>query len=102
MNQDRYFNSTYTEPLKGDNDRVTCLATDNYNNDEVSLLLVSGSRDRNLIVWELTSGVENVGNGKGEGLCGIYQKSLTGHNHFISDISIFALPFPHLGTKPAV
>jgi len=42
---------------------------------------VSGSRDRTLIIWRLQR--ENIDN-----TCGVPLKCLTGHNHFVTDLTI--------------
>jgi len=62
--------------LKGHNGWVTCLATSAENPN----LLLSGSRDKTLIIWNLSR--ENESN------YGVAQRSLTGHSHFIQDIVI--------------
>jgi guanine nucleotide-binding protein subunit beta-2-like 1 protein len=62
--------------LKGHNGWVTCLATSSENPD----LLISGSRDKNLIIWTITrESDQNYGQPK---------KALTGHSHFIQDMVI--------------
>lgn len=66
---------TYQGHLKGHGDWVTCLATSAANPN----LLVSGSRDKTLITWELT---------REQGNYGIAKRSLKGHSHFISDVAI--------------
>jgi guanine nucleotide-binding protein subunit beta-2-like 1 protein len=62
--------------LKGHNGWVTCLATSAENPH----LLLSGSRDKSLIIWNLTR--EN------ESSYATPQRSLTGHSHFVQDIVI--------------
>jgi len=65
--------------LSGHDDWVTCLATSEHDPS----LLVSGSRDRSLISWKLTS------EGEGEdGGIGIAERRLTGHRHFVSDLTL--------------
>jgi len=66
---------TYKGFLKGHGDWVTCLATTPANPN----LLVSGSRDRSLITWDLT---------REQGNFGLAKRCLKGHSHFISDVSI--------------
>jgi len=61
--------------LKGHSGWVTCLATTQENPS----MLLSGSRDRSLIIWELTKDGENYGYPK---------KSLSGHSHFVQDVVI--------------
>ena len=65
----------YKGKLVGHNDWVTCLATSSANNN----LLISGSRDKQLYVWELT---------REQGNYGYPKRSLQGHNHFVSDVKI--------------
>jgi len=62
--------------LKGHAGWVTCLATSPDNPD----LLLSGSRDKSLIVWNLTRDSENN--------YGVAHRALKGHSHFIQDIVI--------------
>jgi guanine nucleotide-binding protein subunit beta-2-like 1 protein len=61
--------------LHGHNGWVTSLATSATRPD----LLVSGSRDKHLIIWKLTKEHNNYGTAL---------KRLTGHNHFVSDVVI--------------
>lgn len=58
--------------LQGHTDWVTTLTTSPVGN-----LLLSGSRDKSLIMWELT---------RDESHYGIPKKALKGHSHFISDV----------------
>jgi len=68
--------------LEGHSDWVTCLATGNsLKEGEDSNVLVSGSRDRTVMTWKLFG--ENV-----DGFYGVPYRSLTGHNHFVSDVSL--------------
>ncbi|CAH3043238.1 unnamed protein product [Porites lobata] len=59
--------------LKGHNGWVTQIATNPQDPDRI----LSGSRDKTLIVWKLTRDETNYG---------VAERSLTGHNHFISDV----------------
>lgn len=59
--------------LKGHNGWVTQIATNPQDPDKI----LSGSRDKKLIVWNLTRDDTNYG---------VAHKSLTGHNHFVSDV----------------
>merc|ERR1712100_565160 len=62
--------------LKGHGGWVTSIATTSENPDS----LLTGSRDKTLILWTLT---------RGEGSdCGQPKKVLKGHSHFVSDITI--------------
>lgn len=68
--------------LKGHNDRVTCMvAGHSLVEGEDTPLLISGSRDKTLMIWKL------YGENK-DGYYGYPHKSLTGHNHFISDLAL--------------
>lgn len=68
--------------LEGHSDWVTCLAAGNsIKEGEDSNVLVSGSRDRSVMIWKLFG--ENV-----DGFYGVPYRSLTGHNHFVSDVSL--------------
>jgi len=61
--------------LKGHNGWVTCIATSAENPDQI----LSGSRDKKLIVWTLTREDQNYG---------VPRRSLGGHAHFVQDIVI--------------
>lgn len=61
--------------LEGHQGWVTSLATSNQNPE----ILVSGSRDKSIVVWKLTLDTENVG---------YAQRSLLGHNHIVQDVAI--------------
>jgi len=62
--------------LKGHNGWVTCLAT----SPENPSLLVSGSRDKTLMVWNITR--------ESDQNYGVPKRSLTGHGHFVQDLVI--------------
>jgi guanine nucleotide-binding protein subunit beta-2-like 1 protein len=61
--------------LKGHAGWVTCIATSAENPD----MILSGSRDKKIIVWSLT---------REEGNYGYPRRSLGGHGHFVQDIVI--------------
>jgi len=61
--------------LKGHNGWVTCIATNAGSPD----LLLTGSRDRHLVSWNLNRNSDPYGQPK---------KVLTGHSHFVQDIVI--------------
>lgn len=63
----------YKGQLRGHNGWVTSLATSAADPN----LLVSGGRDNNLIVWDLTRDQSNFG---------VPRRSLQGHSHFVSDV----------------
>jgi guanine nucleotide-binding protein subunit beta-2-like 1 protein len=63
--------------LKGHNGWITSLAT----TAEDPNLLLSSSRDKSVIAWQLTNG------GSGED-AGFAKKALRGHSHFVSDVVI--------------
>jgi guanine nucleotide-binding protein subunit beta-2-like 1 protein len=61
--------------LKGHSGSVTCIAT-----TADSDVLLSGSRDKTIIIWNLTrESDQNYGTPK---------KSLTGHSHFVQDLTV--------------
>jgi guanine nucleotide-binding protein subunit beta-2-like 1 protein len=62
--------------LKGHNGWVTCIGCSSENADTI----ISGSRDKSLIVWNLTR--------ESEQSYGVPRRSLTGHSHFIQDLTI--------------
>jgi guanine nucleotide-binding protein subunit beta-2-like 1 protein len=61
--------------LEGHSGWVTCIATFPDNPE----LLLTGSRDKSLMIWNL---------GKEENSYGTPRKRLTGHNHFVQDLVI--------------
>jgi guanine nucleotide-binding protein subunit beta-2-like 1 protein len=76
--------------LEGHNDWVTCISSGNpLKENEDSPILVSGSRDRTLMIWKLT-GADESDDSTGNRLYGVPLKSMTGHNHFISDLAMSA------------
>jgi guanine nucleotide-binding protein subunit beta-2-like 1 protein len=62
--------------LKGHNGWVTCIATSSENPD----MIISGSRDKTIIVWNLTR--------ESEQNYGQPRRSLTGHAHFVQDLVV--------------
>jgi guanine nucleotide-binding protein subunit beta-2-like 1 protein len=62
--------------LKGHSGWVTCIATTAENPD----MILSGSRDKSLIVWNITR--------ESEQNYGVPRRSLTGHGHFVQDVVI--------------
>lgn len=70
--------------LKGHNGEVTSLVEGRTTvNDKEISFLVSGSRDKTLMLWDLKPEVDNF-------LAGKAKKVLKGHNHFISDLTLSA------------
>jgi len=61
--------------LKGHSGWVTAIATSPENPD----IILSASRDKTVIVWQLTRDDENYG---------VARRALTGHNHFVEDVVI--------------
>jgi guanine nucleotide-binding protein subunit beta-2-like 1 protein len=61
--------------LKGHNGWVTCVATTAENPD----MILSGSRDKKVMIWNLTREEQNYG---------VPRRALQGHNHFVQDIVI--------------
>jgi len=64
--------------LAGHNGMVTSLACASRVKDKKDIL-VSGSRDKTVMIWELV---------KKEDTYGVPKRSLTGHNHFIQDLAL--------------
>lgn len=76
--------------LKGHNGWVTSIVTGHPSKEgEDSNLLVSGSRDKTLMIWKL-SGHDESSNTEAENdtQYGFPLKSLTGHSHFVTDIAL--------------
>lgn len=63
----------YRGEMEGHSNWVTSIATTVENPD----MIITGSRDKSLIVWTLT---------REEGNYGFAKRSLTGHNHFVQDV----------------
>ncbi|CAI2175514.1 10951_t:CDS:10 [Funneliformis geosporum] len=61
--------------LEGHSNWVTAIATTSENPD----MILSASRDKTIIVWNLTRDETNYG---------VPKKALTGHNHFVQDVVI--------------
>lgn len=81
----------YVGSLFGHNDVVSALTVGK--DKEGKPLLVSGSRDRKIIVWKLELDKpkqipESEGTGKDEVIVGTPFKSLSGHSHFVSGLSL--------------
>jgi len=66
--------------LKGHNGWVTSIAT----TMEAPDMLLSASRDKSLIVWDLKTETNEAG----EREFGVAKKRLTGHSHFVEDVAI--------------
>lgn len=66
--------------LKGHGDWITSLAT----TPEDPNLLLSSSRDKSVIVWQLT---HSASTGEDDAY-GYARRALRGHNHFVSDVVI--------------
>jgi len=62
--------------LKAHGNWVTCIATSSENPD----MLLTGSRDKSIIIWHLTK--------ESEQNYGVPRRSLTGHSHFVQDVVI--------------
>jgi len=74
--------------LEGHNDWVTSIVSGNSKKDnEDHPLLISGSRDKSLIIWKLKP-EEKSSESDPKRLYGYPFKALTGHNHFVSDIAL--------------
>ncbi|KAK4522353.1 hypothetical protein GAYE_HPESCF16G0233 [Galdieria yellowstonensis] len=63
----------YRGALKGHGNWVTSICTPLDNSD----FIVSCSRDRKIMIWQIT---------REEGAFGVPRKALTGHSHFVSDV----------------
>lgn len=68
--------------LKGHNGWVTSIVTGHSQNEnQDSEVLLTGGRDNQILIW-------SVGKSSEEGVYGVPFKSLHGHSHFISDMSL--------------
>jgi guanine nucleotide-binding protein subunit beta-2-like 1 protein len=68
--------------MRGHNGVVTAIATPIDN----SPLIVSSSRDKSLLVWDLTNPVQAAGDGTTTADYGVPFRRLTGHSHFVQDV----------------
>ncbi|WVZ69245.1 hypothetical protein U9M48_018060 [Paspalum notatum var. saurae] len=68
--------------MRGHNDVVTAIAAPIDN----SPFIVSSSRDKSLLVWDLTSPVQVAGDGTAAADYGVPFRRLTGHAHFVQDV----------------
>jgi guanine nucleotide-binding protein subunit beta-2-like 1 protein len=83
MNSEESIKSKFMGFLKGHSDQVTSIVSGSTNSEgKDSTILVSGSRDKTLIMWSLEGRNEET-NQFGKPL-----KSMTGHNHFVTDLAI--------------
>jgi len=68
--------------LEGHSDWVTSIVAGfSLKDNEDSPVLVSGSRDKTLIIWKLYEE-------EADGFYGVPYRQLTGHNHFVSDLAL--------------
>ncbi|KAG6533379.1 hypothetical protein ZIOFF_007246 [Zingiber officinale] len=71
--------------MRGHSDAVTAIAAPIDNSD----MIVSSSRDKSLLVWNLTKDSPASGvDGSGEGYYGVPRRRLTGHSHFVQDVAL--------------
>lgn len=78
-------NPKYSGYLEGHNGAITSIVTGHSKiDDKDNEILVSGSRDKHIMIWKVNQELErNAESAYGEPFL-----SLTGHNHFISDLSL--------------
>lgn len=75
---------TLVTTLKAHKDEVTALAAGNATADvSESRMLISASRDKSILIWQLTPGEAESSRGQP---FGTPFRALRGHNHFVSDI----------------
>jgi len=75
----------YCGYLEGHSGAITSIVTGHSNTDgKENDILVTGSRDKTLIIWKINHDLER----NEEAAFGEPFISLTGHNHFISDLSL--------------
>lgn len=80
MSTEKKATQTYEGMLVGHNDIVTSIVCGNSGSDITDNVLVSGSRDKSLIIWDMNNGTDEE--------CGVPYKRLTGHSHFVTDLTI--------------
>jgi guanine nucleotide-binding protein subunit beta-2-like 1 protein len=70
--------------LEGHKDWVTSIVAGfSQKENEDSPVLISGSRDKTLVIWKLYEEEQ-------DGLYGLPFRSLTGHSHFVTDLALSA------------
>ncbi|VAH63132.1 unnamed protein product [Triticum turgidum subsp. durum] len=74
----------YAGVMRGHNDVVTAIATPIDN----SPFIVSSSRDKSLLVWDLTNPIQATQDSSSE--YGVPFRRLTGHGHFVQDVIVSA------------
>lgn len=78
-------NPNYSGFLEGHSGAITAIVTGHSNVDgKDNEILVSGSRDKKLIIWKVNQDIER----NSEAPYGEPFLSLTGHNHFVSDLAL--------------
>lgn len=70
--------------LIGHNGMVTSIVIGVSADDDKKKYVISGSRDKKLILWKILPDAEE----NEDGVYGEAYISLTGHNHFVSDLSL--------------
>jgi len=70
--------------LKGHKGWVTCIGTSAEDPNKV----LSGSRDKTIIVWKLNEGQPITNEEDGDTQLGQMQRRLVGHHHFVQDLDI--------------
>ncbi len=84
-NNSHVINPNYAGFLEGHGGAITSIVTGQSKIDEKdNEILVSGSRDKHIIIWKINEDLER----KAETTYGEPFLSLTGHNHFVSDLSL--------------
>lgn len=84
MDRELKVNAKFCGFLEGHEGGVTCVATGHpSNNSEDENLLISGGRDKKLILWRFKADTERTTE-----MFGTPFISLTGHSNFVSDLSI--------------
>lgn len=87
MSKDKEYTLQYIGRLEGHSEAVTSLVCGK--DEEGKPLLISGSRDKSIIVWDLNLEEQANADEKPEDLkCGKPKKSLHGHNHFVSSLAL--------------
>ena len=86
MSEAQSYKLSYKGYLKGHNGWVTCMKVgeEEISKDNYREFLISGSRDRTLVIWDL----DQSGDTDVEKEWGQARKIMTGHSHFVSDIDL--------------
>jgi guanine nucleotide-binding protein subunit beta-2-like 1 protein len=86
--EDAYTRFNHVGNLEGHGDWITSISTGSAQREDDNQILLTGSRDKTVMIWKLTGNDDTDYDGAANKLYGVPLKSLTGHSHFVSDIAV--------------